>query len=189
MVSTLLCTVVADHPLILLTGTSAAGKTTVGRLLADALPTSAFVEGDAVRTMVRGGRADMTPEPSPEALRQLALRHRQTALLADSFHEAGFATVVEDIVIGRHLVEFVRSLRARPLHVVVLVPDEATVRRREAEREKIAYDDVWTPAALNAVVHRDTPRIGLWLDTSTQTAEETVEQVLKRLPESRIEHL
>jgi chloramphenicol 3-O-phosphotransferase len=180
---------VPDHPLILLTGTSAAGKTTVGRLLADALPTSAFVEGDAVRTMIRNGRADMAPEPSPEALRQLELRYRQTALLADSFHEAGFATVVEDVIIGRHLVEFVRSLRARPLHVVVLVPDEETVRRREAERSKIAYDDVWTPAALNAVVHRDTPRIGLWLDSSTQTAEQTVEQVLNRLPESLIEHL
>lgn len=179
----------ADHPLILLTGTSAAGKTTVGRLLADALPASAFIEGDAVRTMVRNGRADMTPEPTAEALRQLALRYRQTALLADSFHEAGFATVVEDVIVGHHLVEFVRSLRARPLHVIVLVPDEDTVRRREAERGKIAYDDVWTPAALNAVVHRDTPRIGLWLDTSTQTAAETVEQVLNRLPESRIEHL
>ncbi|AHI00916.1 hypothetical protein GCM10010174_14590 [Kutzneria viridogrisea] len=172
-------------PLIVLTGASAAGKTTVGRLLADRFPRGAFVEGDAVRTMVRTGRVDMTPrDTTPEAVLQLQLRYRQLAALADSFHEAGFATVVEDVIVGRHLTEFVRSLRASPLHLVVLVPDEESMASRESARDKCAYDEVWSIAALNAVVHRETPRLGLWLDSSGLTAEQTVDEVLSTLPQS-----
>lgn len=74
---------------VIVTGMQAAGKTTVGRLLAQALPRAAFIDGDVLARMVLSGREGMTPTPSEEAVRQLHLRYAQAATLADSFHRAG----------------------------------------------------------------------------------------------------
>ncbi|MFG1708780.1 AAA family ATPase [Nonomuraea sp. M3C6] len=68
---------------VLITGISAAGKSTVAQALAERLPRSAHVRGDTFRRMVVGGRAEMTPEPSDEAMRQLHLRYRIAANAAD----------------------------------------------------------------------------------------------------------
>ena len=73
-----------------------------------------------------------------------------------------------------------------PLYVVVLAPRPAVVAEREAARRlargKTAYkpgDE--GPAELDAHLRRETPRIGLWLDTSDQTLSQTVEDLLARI--------
>ncbi|MBP2476824.1 thymidylate kinase [Crossiella equi] len=170
--------------LIVLTGISAAGKTTVGRLLAEEFERGAFVEGDLVREMVRRGRVDMSPEPSGEALAQLRLRYRQTAALASSFVEAGFTAVLEDVIVGAELLEFLAAVRAPRTHLVVLAPSVAAVTAREGGRDKVAYGARWQPELLDRVVRDSTPRLGLWLDTTIQTPAGTVAEILSRLPES-----
>ncbi|SHG02953.1 AAA family ATPase [Streptoalloteichus hindustanus] len=172
--------------LIVITGISASGKTTVGRLLADSFSRGAFVEGDLVREMVRTGRVDMSPDPSDDALAQLRLRYRQSAALADSFHEAGFDTVVEDVIIGEELPGYLAALRTRPAHLVVLAPAPAAVVGREHGRDKDGYD-IWSIEALDKVLREQTPRLGLWLDTSDMTPDAVVREILARLPESRID--
>ena len=140
-------------------GIQASGKTTVGRMLADTLDPSVFVEGDVVRRMVRNGRAEMTPAPSDAALAQLRLRYRHIAVLAESYLAAGFNTVVEDVVLGDQLLSFVDLFTFRPLHLVVLAPDADTVARREAAREKSAYGaDRWLVGQLDQVLREQTPR-------------------------------
>ncbi len=59
-----------DTAMFLLTDPSAAGKSTVARLLAGHFPQGVHVEGDAFRRSVVAGREEMTPEPSQEALTQ-----------------------------------------------------------------------------------------------------------------------
>ncbi|MGP3912869.1 AAA family ATPase [Nonomuraea sp. 10N515B] len=68
-----------QQAVILITGIQAAGKSTIAQWLAQRLPRSVHVRGDLFRRMVINGRADMTPDPSEEAVRQLRLRHRLTA--------------------------------------------------------------------------------------------------------------
>jgi chloramphenicol 3-O-phosphotransferase len=162
------------------TGISASGKTTVARLLADRLDPSALIEGDALRTMVRNGRAEMSRELRAAAVKQLELRYRHAALLADSFAAHGFHTVVEDVLLGPSLETFVTMLGARPLHVVVLAPAAAVVVAREATRAKTGYGDRWTVDELDRGLRKETARVGLWLDTSAQTPEETVDEILRR---------
>ena len=53
----------------------ATGKSTVADLLAIRLPRSVHIHGDVFRRMVVSGRADMTPNPSPDAMAQLNLRY------------------------------------------------------------------------------------------------------------------
>ncbi|MFI6293890.1 AAA family ATPase [Nonomuraea sp. NPDC050790] len=165
---------------ILLTGISASGKSTVAQALAERLPRSAHVRGDVFRRMVVGGRAEMSARPSDEALRQLRLRHAIAAQVADRYYEAGFTPILQDVVLGAELENLAKLIRSRPLHVVVLAPSPASVERRERERAKTGYGD-WTVAGLDHVLRTQTPRIGHWIDSSDLTVEETVEEILATL--------
>lgn len=170
-----------EPAVVLLTGIQAAGKSTVGQALAERLPRSVHVRGDVFRRMVVNGRADMSPDPSAEALRQLRLRYHQAAVVSDGYVEAGFTVVLQDVVLGEQLTEMTGLIRSRPLLVVVLTPDARTVAARDAARDKHAYD--WfTVDQLDRVLREHTPRIGLWLDTSRLTVAQTVDEILARAP-------
>lgn len=181
-------TLVDERAVVLITGISAAGKSTVAELLARRFERGVHVKGDIFRRMVVAGRHEMTALPSDEAWRQLRLRYRLGAATADAYCEAGFSVVVQDVVIGSALGEYVDAIRSRPLVVVVLAPQPEVVAQREAERGKVAYRDGHSSIAqLDAALRRDTPRIGMWLDTSSQTAEQSVDEIIARgLDEGRV---
>jgi predicted kinase len=170
---------VTEPSVLLITGIQAAGKSTVAQLVAERLPKSVHLRGDLFRRMIVGGRADMTPDPSPEAIGQLRLRYELTAQVADAYFRAGFTVVAQDVVLGAHLTEMVRAIASRPLLVVVLAPGPDAVAEREAGRAKKAYGS-FTVSSLDAALRRQTPRVGLWLDSSALTAEETATEVLRR---------
>jgi cytidylate kinase len=175
----------AEPPAIwLVTGIMAAGKSTVAAHLARRFPCAAHVPGDAFREMVVSGRADMTPDPSAEALGQLRLRYDQALAAADAFVEASITAVIDDIVIGPELERWVTRVR-RPFHLVVLCPRPDAVAAREADRAKTGYT-AFAVAELDAVLRNETPRIGLWIDSSDLTPDETVEIVLRQHEKSRI---
>ncbi|MFD6610259.1 AAA family ATPase [Micromonospora chalcea] len=164
---------------VLISGIMAAGKSTVAEGLARRLPRSVHLRGDVFRRMIVSGRADMTAEPTDEALRQLRLRYDLAASTADRYAAAGFTVVLQDVVLGADLPAMVGRIRHRPLAVVVLAPRAEVVAARERDRPKTGYGD-WPVADLDAGFRADTPRIGLWLDTSDQTPEETVTEILAR---------
>ena len=58
-------------PVIVVTGATAAGTSTVAELLAASRPRSVHLRGDVVRRMVVNGRVEMNADPAPEAPRQL----------------------------------------------------------------------------------------------------------------------
>lgn len=162
-----------------------AGKSTVAQLLAERLPRAAHVRGDLFRRMIVSGRADMVPKADAEALEQLRLRYRLAALVADRYAEAGFTAVYQDIVLGSDLERVTERIRTRPLFVVVLAPHPDVVLSRAELRDKTSGYGHWTVETLDEMLRR-TPRIGLWLDTSNQGAEQTVEEIVRRAPEARI---
>ena len=162
----------------LLTGISAAGKSTVAEALAHRFPRGVHVHGDAFRCWIVRGRVDMAPGADGEAVDQLRLRYRLLAGACDAYWAAGFTVVAQDVVLGPHLAETAGLITARPLHVIVLDPDPEVVARRESARAKSAYAE-HTIGALAAVLRTETPRIGHWLDTSRLSVTRTVEEVLR----------
>lgn len=172
-------TPVPDQAIVLITGIQAAGKSTIAQLLAERLPRSVHVRGDLFRRMVINGRADMTPDPSEQAVRQLRLRYRLAAATCDEYFKEGFTVIAQDVILGSYLTEMVDLIQQRPLLVVVLAPRPEAVAAREASRGKNAYNP-WTINLLDHGLRNETPRLGLWLDTSDQTPDDTVSEILTR---------
>lgn len=167
-----------DRCIFLVTGIMASGKSTVAQLLAEKLNRGVHLRGDSFRRMIVNGREEYMPEPSEEAIRQLQLRYKIAASTADTFFEEGFNVVVQDVVIGPLLGEFVEMIRNRPLYVVVLTPNEKAIEEREASRSKTGYG-AWTIPRLNQILQTETPKLGMWIDSSEQTPQETVEEILR----------
>jgi predicted kinase len=164
--------------LFVISGVSAAGKSTVARQLASRLPAAVCVCGDVIHSMVVSGRVDMSPDASAEALRQLVLRYAGALAVADVYLRAGLDAVVEDVIIGPVLRQFLELVRVREFHLVFLDPDAAAIQARERDRAGTTYGTRWSVGALLAVLREDTDRIGLWLDTTDLTAEQTVDRIL-----------
>ncbi|MFD4762551.1 AAA family ATPase [Streptomyces sp. NPDC058439] len=171
---------------ILLTGVMASGKSTVAQALAERLPKAVHVRGDVFRRMVVSGRAEMVPGAYEEAVAQLRLRYRLSAMTADAYAGDGWTVAVQDVVLGEELSAYVELVRTRPLYVVVLAPEPRAVAEREAGRGKSGYGAGWTVESLDRVLREETPRIGLWLDTTGQTVEQTVDAVLAGLERARV---
>jgi chloramphenicol 3-O-phosphotransferase len=175
--------------IILITGIMAAGKSTIAEALAERLlPKSVHLRGDVFQRMIVNGRANLDAEFTDEDWAQLRLRYQLAANAADTYVEAGFTVVYQDIIIGAVLGEVVDRLKEKQkLYVIVLCPTPEVVSEREAGRGKVGYGS-WTPAALDAALRQDTdtPRLGLWLDTSALSVAETVDTILARLDEARV---
>jgi AAA domain len=149
---------------LLITGPQAAGKTTAARLVAQRFERGVHVEGDAFLRFVVAGREPMTPDASPEALAQLRLRYTLSAHTAREYERAAFTVVVDDIVAGP-LLEELAPLYER---IVVLLPREAVVAARERHAPWVYH-----------LFADETPRLGMWIDNSDLTPDETATAILE----------
>jgi hypothetical protein len=149
----------------------------VSRLLAERFDHSACIDADDLQRLVVSG-APIEPPLSLEAERQLRLRSRIASQLADTFFEAGFTVVVAEILVGR-LDHFRADIKNRPLLLVNLAPSLDVVRRRNEERPNKNVFEPWSPI-LDRAMREAMSGVGLWLDSSNQSPQETVDEILRR---------
>ncbi len=176
-----------EPSIILITGIMASGKSTIAQALAERLPKSVHLRGDSFRRMIVNGRAALQPPFTEEDFRQLHLRYHLSAGAADQYCAAGFTVVYQDVIVGPLLQDVVDGLRAKgkPLYTVVLAPAPEVVAQREAGRGKVGYVG-WTPADFDRELRANTPRLGLWLDTSALTVRQTVDAILAQIDAARV---
>lgn len=172
--------------LFVITGLPASGKSTVAQLLAQRRDRAVYVSGDTLRTMVVGGEPDSDPDIGDAVLHSLLLRYQAAMSLAGIYLNAGFDVIVEDVIIGQVLRQFLALVPVPEMHLVFLNPDADTVTKRDADRAKTAYGERWNVRQLRDVLSLETAKIGLWLDSTDQSPEETVAAILADLNASRI---
>jgi energy-coupling factor transporter ATP-binding protein EcfA2 len=175
--------------LFVISGPTAAGKTTVGRALAGLLPRAVHLDGDVFQRFVVSGSMTMDIPPPPGATEQLWLRYRAALSVAAIYRRAGFDAVLTDNIFeagwGTFLTLAHASESASTTAAVMLTPHLDAIRARYQERPGGGYTDSMTPEHLLEAVAR-TPRIGLWLDTSGQTASESATEILRRVDEATV---
>lgn len=174
-----------ERAIYLITGIMASGKSTIAQLLASKMEKGVHLRGDVFRRMIVSGRAEMSQQPTKEAINQLHLRYYLAAEAAKTYYDNGFTVILQDNYYGEELSRVMDMLGDRLLRVIVLCPDVDTIKKREAFRGKLGYIG-FSPEDLYEVFMRDTPKIGLWLDTSKQTPEETVDDILHSFEASKI---
>ncbi|MBQ2834677.1 MAG: AAA family ATPase [Clostridia bacterium] len=168
----------------LITGLMASGKTATAQELAERLDKAVHLHGDIFRKMIVSGREDMRENPPKEALEQLYLRYQLTADTAKQYFDHGFSVVIQDNYYGPALEHMLEFLEGYPVQVVVLCPDMDTICTREQLRGKKGYAGYMLELLYRAFMD-ETPRIGLWLNNSSLSPEETVDQILEFFGEAR----
>jgi predicted kinase len=163
----------------IVSGTQGAGKSTVADLLARRFERGAHVSADVLQKLIVSGRR--WPEGatmSDEAERQLWLRLHNACLLARSFVAQGITAVIDDIITGARLDQLLDELAGEPFVFVMLTPRLEVVRERERGRGTALWEQWET--ILDADIRTGTQRIGLWLYSSDQTPDQTVDEILAR---------
>jgi chloramphenicol 3-O-phosphotransferase len=167
-----------------ISGTQGAGKTTVSSMLARRFERGVHISADTLQKMIVSGgewplasQTNANTDTQGEAGDQLRLRLRNVCLLGRSFYDAGFTVVLDDIIVGSRMQHLLVDLDGVDFMFVMLTPSLETVRDRERQRGTELWREwEW----LTESVERTTPRVGLWLDTSAQTPEETVDEIMRR---------
>ena len=170
--------------IFVISGTQAAGKTTVASLLARRFERGVHVSADILQQMIVSGaewpvasQTTINTDVESEAARQLRLRLHNMCLLARSFFDAGFTVVLDDIVVGRRIDDLREYLAEVDFMFVMLAPNIEAVRERERQRGTALWREwEWLTDSILAA----TPDIGLWLDSSSQSADETVDEIMRR---------
>ncbi len=172
--------------LIVVSGPTAAGKTTVGYRLASRLSRAVHIDGDAIQRFVVAGAVTMNVPPPPGALEQLELRHTAALAVSTLYRRAGFDVVISDNIFEDHVITLLRAALADGrVYFVMLDPTIEAIERRYNARPGGGYDESLTPEVLKQAMAR-TRRIGLWLDSSDQSAEETVTEILHSLERAAV---
>jgi broad-specificity NMP kinase len=174
-----------DQPcIIVVSGLPGAGKSTAARLLGHRLSRAAHIEADRLqRLIVSGGVWPGASGTEGEAERQLRLRLHNAVLLARSFVKQDFTAIIDDIVAGTRFDHLVSDLDGIPFRFVMLLPDFEYVKDRWRAMGS-PFVDSWD--WIDAEIREGTPRVGLWLNTTTMTAEATVDEIIERLDDATV---
>ena len=159
--------------MLLLTGPTAAGKNTVGRLLAAQQERCAVVDFDLVRAMfVQPHRA---PWQGAEGKAQHQLGIQLVCKLALGFAAAGWKVVLLDVVTNDVVQVYQHALQSISLVIVQLLPSLEETTRRFTARGPVLTDDEFRQVYQEQAQFRYADRR---IDTTTLSPEAVVEQLI-----------
>jgi gluconate kinase len=161
----------------LINGIPGVGKTTTARHLAQRLSRAAHIEGDEIQEFIVAGAVNPGSEPAQEENRQIHLNVRNQCLLARSFAQENFSTVIDYVIASRdRLTEYKTQLGGLDLRLVTLSPGKHVALERDAKRPEKTVAQFWMH--LEDAMIQQLTGIGLWVDNSRTSVEDAVEHIL-----------
>lgn len=176
----------AEHDAVyLITGMPGAGKSTVGRQLAERFDRGAHVDIDMVfHHFTVSGRSDPS-HPSEETRAQSRLAVANAAAMARNYAEAGYVCVLEGAITSYdEAMLAARTVEPHPLLLIVLAPPLAVSEERDAERSGKTVAEHFRH--LHPNFDSELAGIGVWIDSADQQPSETVDAILRLAEAARV---
>jgi adenylylsulfate kinase-like enzyme len=174
---------VSANAVWLITGAPGAGKSTVSVALCRKFSMAIHIPVDDVRDWVRSGFASPV-EWSAETSRQFALARRGAARVAADYADAGFVSVLDDVVRESELGQYTDYLGDTKLRKVLLNPSLEIVLARNGAPGRKPFDSSVLEAACRGLhpllAAENTPERG-WIivDSTTLDIDETVDAIVR----------
>jgi predicted kinase len=172
------------NKIVLITGMSGSGKSTVGRLVAEHFSKSMHIDVDKLRHMMVKGRAVPDLAGFSEAAYQQCQWVRSTVIyMAQLYASQGVDVVIDDVFVPPNFVEQYAALFENPaVYRVLLFPTAPTLiermKKRAGPSDHILVDTI--PLVYSYL--DPMPKDGwIVLDSSDQTIEQTVHEVLSHI--------
>ena len=174
-------------PIVLLTGPPGGGKSTVGRLVAEAFERSVHIEADVVRESIVGGFVPPSLEmlESDEGIEQMALQREIVIQWALRKAEAGYVPVIDDAPIpprGHFEEQYAPLLALSSTRPVILRADGNVVRERIRARGG-QFDEFLVSVVDGALGFLDDLDQELWytVDSTDLTVEDSAAAIVTHL--------
>jgi adenylylsulfate kinase-like enzyme len=165
--------------ILFINGAPGAGKTTIARMIAQESPRSAHINGDEIHNLMIGGRLHPPAKPEDEVERQLKLRFRNMALLADSFFQSGIFPILETCISTHEYLDYLISrIISRPIAMVILAPPAVVMLERDKRRSEKTVAHLHTDKYDE--MYNELHTMGLWMDNGNMTPEQTKNEILHK---------
>lgn len=170
----------------IINGIPGAGKSTTAKALCKHFEKAAHIEGDMLQDMIISGNVAPGQMPLEEEQRQIHLNVHNQCLLAKSFNQGGFIPVIDYVVVNNDRIdEYLHELKDYSVFLVTLNPGIDIALKRDKARPEKTVAHIWTH--LDEIMKKEIQNRGFWIDTSSFTIEETIEEILKNKEAAKIQ--
>lgn len=170
----------------IINGIPGVGKSATAHALAAHHGRGVHIEGDKLQELIVSGSVAPGGQPFEEEKRQIHLNVRNQCLLARSFAGENFIPVLDYVVVNRARVEeYHQHLIGLSLHLVTLAPGVFVALERDRRRPEKTVAATWTH--LDEMIRAELSGVGLWIDNSTLSVEETVSHILRNKETAKIQ--
>jgi predicted kinase len=183
------------HPIFLLAGAPAVGKSTTAHALSAHFPKSLHIPVDDLREMVVNGIQRPGADWSEALVEQLALARSTAVRMALTYRQAGFAVVIDDFWDpGSRLAEYDALFQEPDAYRIMLFPSRQAAEARNLKRSGSVEAGQYIAEGIRLVYENLQPQLSQlssqgWqiVDTSGLSVEQSVIQILGRMrPDDRL---